>query len=225
MISAVGVVIPARNEELLLPACLDSIRDAIAKVAPIPAVVVVALDSCTDASAQIAAERPWVSTVRTDASNVGLARRLGTEEVLRQLTDVPLDDVWLAQTDADSTVPSDWLAGQIALADEGWDVVVGTVAVADWSEHHPSVRTRWAADYNAYEHHGHVHGANLGLTAASYVAVGGWPALQADEDVALIRSLTQRRVVATATLPVVTSARREPRASGGFGDTLNGLAG
>jgi glycosyltransferase involved in cell wall biosynthesis len=225
MISAVGVVVPARNEELLLPACLDSIRDAVAAIAPIPVTVVVALDSCTDLSAQIVAERSWVSHVRTEASNVGLARRLGTEEVLTQLADVPLDEVWLAQTDADSAVPPDWLAGQVALADDGWEVVVGTVAVADWSEHHPSVRTRWAAEYDAYEHHRHVHGANLGLTAASYVAAGGWPALQAHEDVALIRSLAQRRVVATATLPVVTSARRAPRAPGGFGDTLNGLAG
>jgi hypothetical protein len=41
----------------------------------------------------------------------------------------------------------------------------------------------------------------------------------------LLARLDGHRIVSTATVPVVTSARREARAVGGFGDTLNTLAG
>jgi hypothetical protein len=224
-ISTIGVVVPARDEELLLPACLDSLEIAAAQVAPVPVVVMVVLDSCTDRSDLVVADRPWVCSLSIAAANVGVARRAGTEAVLQRCVATPLDDLWLAHTDADSTVPADWLAGQLALAADGWEVVVGTVAVADWSEHHPAVSVRWAADYSAVEQHSHIHGANLGLAAASYVGAGGWSALSAHEDVDLIQRLGGRRTVSTATLPVVTSARRDPRASDGFGDALNGIAG
>jgi glycosyltransferase involved in cell wall biosynthesis len=224
-ISAIGVVVPARNEELLLPACLDSLEVAVARAAPTPVVVVVVLDCCTDASTRVVAERHWVKAVSIDSGNVGMARRVGTDVVLEQCAGTALGQIWLAHTDADSTVPPDWLTGQLALAADGWEVVVGTVAVADWSEHRPAVSLRWAAEYSALEHHPHIHGANLGLTAASYVAAGGWSALPAHEDVDLIQRLGGRRAVSTATLPVVTSARRDPRARDGFGDALNGIAG
>jgi hypothetical protein len=83
----------------------------------------------------------------------------------------------------------------------------------------------WAQDYHAVEHHPHVHGANLGFTAAAYVDCGGWPPDAADEDVAIVAALSDRRLIRTATLPVTTSARRDARATGGFGDTLRDLAG
>jgi glycosyltransferase involved in cell wall biosynthesis len=224
-IAAIGVVVPAHNEQLLLPACLDALEIAVDAVAPILVTVVVVLDSCTDASAEVAAARPWVRSLCIDGGNVGAARRAGTDEALRLAAGLDPDRVWLATTDADSVVPPDWLSGQLALAADGWEAVIGTVAVDDWSEHHPSVATRWRAGYHPIEHHAHVHGANLGLTASAYLAAGGWPSLPAHEDVVLLKRLAGRRVVSTATLPVVTSARRQPRAVGGFGDTLRDLAG
>lgn len=224
-IEAVGVVIPARNEELLLPRCLDALAVAIREIAPVPVHVVVALDACTDDSRAVVVERTWATWVEVDAGNVGIARRTGTEATLRACRDITAEELWLATTDADSTVPPGWLSGQLALAADGWEVVVGTVAVEDWSEHPAAVPDRWSAGYRATEHHPHVHGANLGFTAAAYVDAGGWPDLPVHEDVALLSRLAARRVVSTAALPVVTSARRDPRAPGGFGDRLNTLAG
>jgi hypothetical protein len=122
-------------------------------------------------------------------------------------------------------VPRDWLQRQLDFASDGWEVVVGTVAVADWSSHPESVQSQWEASYQAVEHHPHIHGANFGCTASSYLDAGGWLPLAADEDVALLAALRDRRVRRTSTIPVVTSARPDPRAAGGFGDTLRELAG
>jgi glycosyltransferase involved in cell wall biosynthesis len=224
-IEAIGVVVPARDEEALLPHCLDHLEAAAAAVAGIPVYVVVVLDACVDGSAEVVAARPWVTPVAIEARNVGRARRAGTTEVLNRYADVAPGSVWLAMTDADSAVPPGWLSGQLALAAEGWDAVVGTVSVADWSGREPNVRARWGERYCAIEHHPHVHGANLGFTAAAYLDAGGWPTLPAHEDVAFLSLLSAHRIVATATLPVVTSARSDPRAVGGFGDALGDLAG
>lgn len=224
-ITAIGVVVPARDEEQLLGACLDAIDVAKAAVRGVVVETVVVLDSCVDASAAELAGRPWVTGMTVAVGNVGLARRAGCELVLERLRAHRREEIWLANTDADSMVPANWLTGQIALCDAGFDAVLGTVAVADWSGHTAETRARWAADYLAVEQHHHVHGANLGATASAYVAVGGWPGLAVHEDVELVRRLASHRVLATATLPVVTSARREPRAAGGFGDAVSSLAG
>jgi glycosyltransferase involved in cell wall biosynthesis len=224
VIAAVGVVVPARDEEQLLPGCLDALEVAAAH-AGVPVWVVVVLDDCVDRSADVARRRPWVTSVVTAAGNVGVARGVGVREVRRHVGNVPATDVWLATTDADTAVPANWLSRQLELADEGWEVVVGTVAVDDWTAHPPEVQPRWSASYRAVDGHGHVHGANFGCTAAAYDAVGGWPPLASDEDVALLAALACHRVVRTASIPVLTSSRRDPRATGGFGDTLRGLAG
>ena len=215
----IGIVVPAHNEQLLLPRCLDAIEEAIAAV-NVPTLVVVVLDDCTDASRSIAVSRPWVTTIETSARNVGIARSKGTAAVLRWATEDGLADLWLATTDADSEVPPNWLTRQLLLASQGWEVVIGTVAVADWSEHTPGVAPRWAGDYQATEHHPHIHGANLGFSAEAYTECGGWPPLALHEDVSLVAAMAGRRSIRTATLPVVTSARRAPRATGGFSDTL-----
>jgi glycosyltransferase involved in cell wall biosynthesis len=224
-IEVVGVVVPARDEELLLPACLDALEVALATVVGVRTIVVVALDRCVDGSADVVAAYPWVQAVETDAGNVGAARGRGVEKILEQASGTPAERIWLATTDADSVVPPNWLTGQLALAAQGWEVVVGTVVVDDWTGHPPDTQPLWLASYQPVEHHPHVHGANLGCSAAAYLDAGGWSPLASDEDVALLAALAHRRVVRTATLPVVTSSRRDPRAAGGFGDTLRDLAG
>jgi glycosyltransferase involved in cell wall biosynthesis len=223
-VDVVGVVVPARNEELLLPGCLDALHVAAAGLTEVAIHVVVVLDSCTDASAAVVAAYPWVQAVETADGNVGIARARGVTRILEQAGGTPIDRIWLATTDADSQVPSDWLTGQLAFAREGWEVVVGTVDVDDWSGHPPDTAPRWLASYRHVEHHPHVHGANLGCSAAAYLDAGGWSPVASEEDVALLAALAHRRVIRTATLPVVTSSRRDPRAIGGFGDTLRGIA-
>jgi glycosyltransferase involved in cell wall biosynthesis len=224
-IEVVGVVIPARDEELLLPHCLDALEVALGALDGVPSHVVVALDRCSDRSAEVAGSYPWVHVVETDAGNVGAARGIGVDRVLQLVGTAPAERVWLATTDADSVVPPHWLTRQLALARGGWEVVVGTVVVDDWTGHPIDTGPRWHASYQPVEHHPHVHGANLGCSAAAYLDAGGWSPLESDEDVALLAALAHRRVARTATLPVVTSARRDPRAAGGFGDTLRELAG
>ena len=70
-----------------------------------------------------------------------------------------------------------------------------------------------------------MHGANLGLSAAAYRAVGGFPALSTGEDVALVEALagSGARIAWLARPVVATSARRSARAPHGFSSFLRAL--
>ena len=102
-------------------------------------------------------------------------------------------------------------------------MVLGTVDVDDWSPHPAHIQRRWRAFYRPSAGHGHVHGANVGLRADAYLDAGGFASLDRDEDVTLVALLAHRRVARTASIPVLTSARRSGRASGGFADHIAGL--
>ena len=131
--------------------------------------------------------------------------------------------LWIAHTDADTVVAPDWLLRQVALADAGTDAVLGTVRVADWTEHPAGTARAFAALYGAGEgEHPHVHGANLGLRASAWLGAGGVPPLGLAEDHGLLAGLLARgaRVTRTRTVEVVTSGRRVGRAPGGFADLL-----
>ena len=45
--------------------------------------------------------------------NVGVARAVGFAEVIARESGRPAQQLWLTTTDADSTVPADWLAEQL----------------------------------------------------------------------------------------------------------------
>ena len=223
MITAIGVVVPAHDEQDLLPACLAALRVAVRHPAlrGLPVHLVPVLDACSDDSGAAAP-----GALEVTARNVGVARAAGFAEVLRREAGRSPAGLWLATTDADSTVPPDWLAVQLGLATAGADVVAGTVRVRDWSEQPAATRARFARSYGSpAAGHRHVHGASLGLTAAAYLGAGSMPPLPLGEDQALVDALhaQARRVVATARIPVVTSARRESRTAGGFADHLRGL--
>ena len=213
----IGVLVPAHNEEALVGDCLRSLLAA----ARCPGLagerveIVVALDGCGDATADICASL-GVRTVALDARCVGLARAAAAEVLLAEGVR------WLATTDADSRVPGDWLCGQLAC---GADAFCGTVRVADWLDFSSCVRAAFLAGEQYVDDHPHVHGANFGVSAAAYRAVGGFAALAAHEDRALLEALDRGgfRVARRATPAVVTSARREARARHGFGDYLLAL--
>ncbi len=229
VVRAIGVVVPVRDEEVLLGSCLDGLAMAVAALdgviegADLPVDIVVVLDGCTDGSGEVAAKYPGVRTLDVAAGGVGPARAAGFRQVLAA-SRVARSELWLATTDADSRVPVDWLTHQVQLARDGADVVLGTVDVLDWSEHPAHVEARWRASYRPYDGHSHVHGANVGFGAEAYVAAGGFSDLDRDEDVALAAALAHRRVVKTPDIPVVTSARSAGRASGGFADHLLDLS-
>ncbi|MGH3833690.1 MAG: glycosyltransferase [Pseudonocardiaceae bacterium] len=215
----VGIVVPAHNEAELLPGCLAALRRAAAAV-DVPVHLLVVLDACSDRTADAVGDTEALTMWE---HNVGAARRAGFAHLLRELG---ADRVWLASTDADTQVPKSWLADQLTHAGHGTDAVAGMVSVADWSEHPPSTAERFRRLHDHVIGHHHVHGANLGISARSYLAVDGFPALPAHEDIALVTALKRagHRVLHAADPPVITSARRHARASEGFADFLIHLA-
>jgi hypothetical protein len=221
-ISAVGVVVPAFNEEALLPRCLDALAQAMALL-EIPTLAVVVLDDCQDGSAATVAGRRGFETVEVRARNVGLARAAGFQAILGWARGTPAEEVWLASTDADSTVPEDWLTMQLEYAGQGFEAVLGTVQVIDWSERSPAVAREFADRYQAQDEHHHVHGANMGMTAAAYQGAGGVPPLALSEDHSLAQRLAGRHLCRTGRIPVTTSSRVVSRAVGGFAGYLDSL--
>lgn len=227
MIRAVHVVVPARNEEVLLPEALASIEAARRQLrAAHPALAVevtVVLDCSVDGSAA-AARRAGVRSLSVDHGNVGATRRDGVIAALRHTTTlgIGVDDLWLASTDADTVVPPHWLVGQVNLS-RAHDAVIGTVEPRGLTD--SRVLEQWRARHHLIEGHPHVHGANLGLRASTYLAVGGFRAMEADEDVDLVRRIRAHTTawVATDTVRVASSARRAGRCHGGFADYLTHL--
>lgn len=210
----IAAIVPAHNEEDHLAACVESLMRA-ARCSGLqsePVAVIVVLDSCTDASEAVA-RRCGALTVTIDARNVGAARAAGARRA------IALGARWLAFTDADSVVAPDWLTAQLSLRS---DAVCGTVAVDDWSSCDAQMRAHYEASYTDADGHHHIHGANLGVSTAAYLAAGGFRALESNEDVALVEMLQLHgALIAWSAAPrVVTSARRSFRAPLGFGETL-----
>jgi glycosyltransferase involved in cell wall biosynthesis len=218
MIGAVGVVVPAHNEQDLLPSCLASLHRAAMELHGTPVHLLVVADACRDQTAQVA-RHGGASVVSIGARNVGAARAAGMREVLSKAGHLDPADTWLATTDADTVVPAGWLRQQLSYASQGWDAVVGTIQVAAWSGYQPATSSRFGELYgDGTGPHPHVHGANLGFRASAYLSAGGFPDEPTAEDHALVAALTAAgsRVLRTGALPVVTSARRDARAPHGF---------
>jgi glycosyltransferase involved in cell wall biosynthesis len=224
-IEAACVVVPAHNEETLLPACLTALRRA-ADAVSIPVHVLVVADTCTDGT--IAAARACgARVIRIGARNVGAARAAGMSELLRLNAACDPSAVWLATTDADTVVPPGWLRRQLRYAGQGWDVVLGTVTVPDWDGYPPHVPAAFDALYGFGDGpHPHVHGANLGIRASAYLAAGGFRSLRTAEDHALLAAATEAgcSVLQASDITVETSARRHARAPQGFSHVLRTLA-
>jgi glycosyltransferase involved in cell wall biosynthesis len=224
-VAVAGVVVPARDEEDLLPACLAALREAAGQVR-IPVRVLVVADACADETAAVAAARgAEVTAIR--ARNVGAARAAGMAGLLRRTAGTDPAAVWLATTDADTVVPPGWLRRQLGYAAQGWDMVLGTVTVTDWAGHPPRTPAVFAAMYQSGPGpHPHVHGANLGIRASAYLAAGGFRPLRTAEDHALAAAAAGAgcRVLQASDIPVQTSARRQARAPRGFGHLLRSLA-
>lgn len=227
MITRVGVVVPARDEQDLLPQCLGALCEAVERLTverDIAVTIVVVLDTCSDDSAAIVAPYDDVTALAIEAGSVGLARAAGCAEVLRRHAPDSPSTLWLASTDADSRVPAHWLLRQIELAEQGAELILGTVTVDDWTDHPPQLAQQWAAGYVTHDGHPHVHGANVGCRADAYLEVGGFPGLSSDEDVALVSALADRVTVRVGDMAVSTSARLRSRATGGFATFLAQLS-
>jgi len=212
----IGVVIPVHNEAALLADCLEAIHRAARdpRLDREPVDVVVVLDACTDRSQAVAA-RHGAQVVSLDALCVGAARGLGASFALDS------GARWIAFTDADTIVPPDWLAMQLAAEA---DATCGPVWIEDWSAHPYGVRERFLQHYGAVGEP-HIHGANLGISAAAYRRTGGFSPLLRGEDSALVTALVARgaQLAWNASPRVTTSARWESVIEGGFASLLRNL--
>jgi glycosyltransferase involved in cell wall biosynthesis len=230
----IAVVIPARDEQELLPRCLRSVQIArLMLPCHVTSDLIVVTDQSTDGTFTIA--RDFVqgngTVVESEAGCVGTARALGVRRALERYHGAR-NRCWLANTDADCQVPATWLQDQLALANAGVAAVAGIVDVDSFAEHEPFVSERFRLSYliHADGTHPHVHGANLGVRADAYLQAGGWQNLFTAEDHDLWRRLQSGRHkrVSDASVCVLTSARRVGRAPLGFADALaahNGVAG
>jgi hypothetical protein len=252
-VTAVGVVVPARDEQERIGRCLRSLRRALAHVPDgVTTAVAVVLDRCTDATPAraAAAVADWpgaviltvrdgvpepcprigspTSSVRLRGAGVGALRDLGIRALLDRLSDHPAAGTWLLSTDADTTVPTDWARSHLRHAAEG---VHGVAGLADLAATEHLADTALQRYRTIIEHglrgatHHHVYGANLGVRADAYLAVGGFPLDGAGED----HGLWQRLAAAGYTLAqpvgirVRTSARLRGRADGGLAGLLRSL--
>jgi len=212
----IAVVIPARNEQQLIGRCLESVAVAAASSRALPrrtsVDVVVVADSCTDDTAAIARSVAGVTVIETAVASVGAARRIGVAAALAASAG-PAERLWIASTDADSVVPAHWLAAQTRLARRGAELMLGTVTpeMADLS---PEQQRAWRGRHTV----GEVHGANLGIRADRYLAVGGYAPLAEHEDVDLVARCIAAGVtpVATDECDVTTSGRQVGRTPGGY---------
>jgi glycosyltransferase involved in cell wall biosynthesis len=227
-IATVVVAVPAHDEEAHLGRCLRSIDAAAGRCHRIRTLVVVAADRCRDSTVAVARRTPmtnaelrviegrWFGASAARAAAVGAG--LGRDGIAESST-------WLANTDADCTVPAGWLAAQLRHAATGADAVAGVVALDATASH--QLRAAFAERYTVgVDAHGHAHAANLGVRAVAYRAAGGWLARAVvGEEHDLLRRLDRRgwQVVRPLDPAVVTSARLRGRVPGGFASWLGRL--
>lgn len=227
----IAVVVPARNEGHSIEACLHTVLRAAHRLGMDRrhvAIVVVA-DSCDDATAGVARRvlRCDGHVMTVDVGNAGAARALGTDCALAHLACAPLHTVWTAHTDADTIVPPWWLVAHRLIAERRFAALAGTVDVDSFHDHPTGTERRHLQRYGVRgDHHPHVHGANMGVRADAYRAVGGWARLPHGEDHALWMALRRAHypVLSTGHVTVVTSGRQAGRAVDGFADYLTVLA-
>ncbi|WP_104194715.1 glycosyltransferase family A protein [Cryobacterium sp. M25] len=228
-IDRIIVVVPARNEEELLPRCLSALAVAVGEVggvagqAPPVIDVVVVLDRCSDGTADVASEWPICASIQTNGGAVGVARRAGVRHLV-PTSDQFTSATWIATTDADSAVPPNWLTVQLAFARNSIDLVLGTVVPDDGLS--DGGRERWDAQHRLVEGHTYVHGANLGVRADRYLHAGEFARVDGHEDVRLVSALRSLRVseIRTELIPVVTSGRLAGRTPEGFAGYLRDQA-
>jgi glycosyltransferase involved in cell wall biosynthesis len=226
-VRAIVVGVPARDEEESVAACIASIDRAATAVAPVPVVLVLAADRCTDATAVVAAQLAPVSVtleVMCGAwGSAGAARAAAIERALAVIGGCPTE-TWIATTDADTTVGADWLSRQLDHVRSGAEAIAGIVELLDDRHRSERVVRAFQSIYRLEgdNAHPHVHGANLGVRADWYAAAGGFAGIEVGEDHALWTTLRRlgARCLSTIDGRVATSARLHSRAPDGFADTL-----
>ncbi len=228
------VVVPAHNERERIGACLRALAKQ--TVGPDAFTVVLVLDACdddTDAIARQAARELGLALVVLECSarSAGTARRLGMDHACEALHAAGQPGGLIACTDADTQPEPQWLTHQLALVDSGARAIAGLVeldeplppSILARREHSAAARLRRVRTIDPSAGHHHFAGASLGITADTYLAVGGLEPLRALEDEAFAERLAAHRVgvVRSPDVRVRTSARRDGRAVRGLAVDLD----
>jgi len=236
------VVVPARNEEQRIAACIR----ALAGQTGIPCAayeVLLVLDRCTDhtrasAARACAGSKLALHVLESARPGAGAARRTGMDLACDRLLSVGPPSGLIASTDADTVVAPDWLSVQLSLVEGGALAIGGELELESTeaarlpagmlADRREQARARLEGiverDRGGAEHH-FFSGASLALTAETYRAIGGLPERAALEDEALQRALEDLAIpiLRPSSVRVRTSARLDGRAPRGLARDL-GLA-
>jgi len=230
-VETIGIVVPACNEEVRLPRCLAALTaaaDLLFGVDNAPRIrLIVVVDRSTDGTLAIAERWPGAEVVVSAAGRVGAARAAGVARLLttEARRGTPARQVWIACTDADSAVPTDWLLEQVRHARAGVELLLGTVR-PDPDELAAGLLAAWRLRHQIADGHPYVHGANLGIRGDTYCAAGGFADVAAHEDTLLSHAVRQSgaAVLSTGSAPVLTSGRITGRAPDGLAHYLRELS-
>ncbi|MEE7475364.1 glycosyl transferase [Methylobacterium hispanicum] len=243
----VVVAIPVRNEAERIAACLRALG-AQAGLAPGRLGLVLFLNNCTDGTeaivAGLRASLPMpvrLITATYERAHAGWARRAAMDAAAAWIEAGPGTGTILT-SDADSRVPPDWVARNLAALEAGADAVAGRVELApeEAALLPPSLpaRGKLEDEYDAliteietcldpdphdpWPCHRTTIGASLAVRSGAYVQVGGMPEIPLGEDGAFVAALLQQgfRVRHPRDVVVTISARLSGRAPGGVADTI-----
>lgn len=237
-----SVVVPARDEEALIGACLRALA-AQQRLSPEEYEVLLVLDRCTDGTEDraraVAREHPGLrlNLLYGPGRGAGHARRMGMEEACSRLISLGRPEGLISSTDADTVVAPDWLHLQLEASERGAQAIGGRIELADNGSSLPADVERWHREQGRMRHlellsgsgedtarteHWQFSGASLSLTAETYREVGGLEPREALEDEYLERVLRQRSIPIERPLAVrvSTSPRLVGRASQGLARDL-----
>jgi cellulose synthase/poly-beta-1,6-N-acetylglucosamine synthase-like glycosyltransferase len=224
---SVAVVIPAQNEAASIERCIVSVLTAADACMDRSRLwVVVVADACTDDTVALArrAIGSHGEVIECAPRSPGTARRLGVAAALAHFIESCPGRIWIANTDADTYVPADWLVCHLGHADNDADAVAGIVQLDASQGLRADISHLYETTYELRSDgtHSHVHGANLGVRGNAYLDAGGWSHVTVAEDHCLWGRLKERgwQLRSCVDSFVITSARLHGRAIGGFADTL-----
>jgi hypothetical protein len=242
--ASVAIVVPARDEEDRIAACIAALARQELQGGERPAVILVA-NNTTDSTPAVATDRArhfglallTVDCTIPKAEGVGLARAIGGAAALRWLPRLQA----LLTTDADCITRPDWLRRAVRHLREV-DVVCGRIKPieAEAAALPASVHERGQVedDYlqlalefewllanrleNASHHHGQCGGANLAFRASAYRASGGFRFRPSGEDREIVERMRalQKRIRHADDVVVFASCRLDGRAPDGMAAAL-----
>jgi len=237
------VVVPARDEEELIAACLRALAEQTG-VGPEEYEVLLVVDGCIDGTAERAMEvagahpRLRLHLLEGPGLGSGHARRTGMEAACERLVGIGRPAGLIASTDADTVVAGDWLSAQLTAAVRGARAIGGRIELAGGSL--PKTVLHWHSERGRSRHqkilsdpdrlgaaeHWQFSGASLALTAETYAKVGGLEPRATLEDERLEEVLLEQRIPIERLLSVraTTSSRLQGRANQGLAHDLAAAA-